>query len=62
MKLALSFTLHGRPTTLKFGALGHGVTPPADDFAASGGQRQFHTTTVNAIGVTTHDFYRIDNM
>jgi hypothetical protein len=42
MKLALGFTLHGRPTTLKFGALGNGITPPTNDSAASGGQRQFH--------------------
>jgi hypothetical protein len=39
MKLALSFTLHGRRTTLKFCTLGHGITPPADNPAASGGQR-----------------------
>jgi hypothetical protein len=42
MKLALSFALHGWPTTLKFCSLGQGVAPPADDFAASGGQHQFH--------------------
>jgi hypothetical protein len=39
MKLALSFALHGWPTTLKFGALGNGITAPTDNPAASGGQR-----------------------
>jgi hypothetical protein len=39
VKLALSFTLHGGPTTLNLGALGNGITPPADNPAASGGQR-----------------------
>jgi hypothetical protein len=31
MKLALGFTLHGWPTTLKFCSLRHGVTTPAND-------------------------------
>jgi hypothetical protein len=39
MKLALGFTLHGRPTTLKFCTFGHGITPPVNNPAASGGQR-----------------------
>jgi hypothetical protein len=39
MKLALSFTLHGRPTALNFSAFGNSITPPANDLAASGGQR-----------------------
>jgi hypothetical protein len=47
MKLALGFTLHGRPTTLKFCALGQGITTPANDLATSGSQRQFHINSVN---------------
>ena len=47
MSPALSLTLHGRPTALKSGALGHGITPPAYDSAASGGQGQFHINNVN---------------
>jgi len=39
MKLALTFALHGRPTTLKFCTLGHGVTPLANYLAPSGSQR-----------------------
>ena len=38
MKLALSFALHGWPTTLEFCALRHGVAPQADDHATSSGQ------------------------
>jgi hypothetical protein len=47
MKLALGFTLHGWPTTLKFCSLRHGVTPPANDLAAGGGQGQFNINSVN---------------
>ena len=47
MKLALSFALHGWPTTLEFCALRHGVAPQADDHATSSGQRQFHINNVN---------------
>jgi len=37
MKLALSFAPNGWPTALKSGALGHGITPPTNDPATSGG-------------------------
>ena len=47
MKLALGFTLNGWPTALEFRALGHGVTPPANDPATSGSQRQFHINSDN---------------
>ena len=62
MKLALGFAPNGRPTALKSGALGHGITPPANDPAASGGQGQLHINNVNVTRYATHDFYRIDNM
>lgn len=38
MELALSFALHSRLTILQFCALGCGITSPANDLAASGGQ------------------------
>jgi hypothetical protein len=37
MKLALSFAQNGWPTALKSGALGHGITPSANDPATSDG-------------------------
>jgi hypothetical protein len=37
MKLALIFAPNGWPTALKSGALGHGITPPANDLAISSG-------------------------
>jgi hypothetical protein len=39
MSFALGFAMHGRSATLKFGALGHGITTPANDISTSGGQR-----------------------
>jgi hypothetical protein len=49
MSPALSLALQGRPTALKFGALGLGITPPANDLSASGGQGQLHINNVNVI-------------
>ena len=62
MKLALSFAPNGWPTALEFRALGHGITPPANDPAASGGQGQLHINNVNVTRYATHDIYRIDSM
>jgi hypothetical protein len=39
MSFALNFALHGRSATLNFGALGCGITPPANDIATGSGQR-----------------------
>jgi hypothetical protein len=54
MKLALCFTLYGWPAALKFCSLGHGITTPANDLAASGGQGQFH---INSVNIAPHFCY-----
>ena len=38
VSFALSFTVHCRPTALKFRALAHGITPAANNLAASCGE------------------------
>ena len=62
MKLALSFAPNGWPTALEFGSFGRGITPSANDPAASGGQGQLHINNVNVTRYATHDIYRIDSM
>jgi len=47
MKPALCLALDGRPTTLEFRSLGHGITPAANDPAASGGEFDYIVDTVN---------------
>jgi hypothetical protein len=47
MKLALSFAPNGWPTALEFRSLGHGITPAANDPAASGSKFHYIVDIVN---------------
>jgi hypothetical protein len=47
MKLTLRFAPNGWPTALEFRSLGHGITPAANDPAASGSKFHYIVDIVN---------------